>query len=159
MRKPKWVVLAILFLVALFLGYAIFTALAMAFAPSVASITQPLLCDGEYNIKVTRSSYRPGETYWVVNILCDGYDITFPSVALTGLFASLIFFVILLVAARRWVFAGRHGSAPLAQAGMPVSGKDKTPLERMAELKEMRDKDFISQVEYERKKDDIMKEL
>jgi hypothetical protein len=35
----------------------------------------------------------------------------------------------------------------------------KTALERMAELKEMRDKNLISQAEYERKKDEIMKEL
>jgi len=35
----------------------------------------------------------------------------------------------------------------------------KTPLERMTELKELRDKNLISQVEYERKKDEIMKEL
>ncbi|NWF64387.1 MAG: SHOCT domain-containing protein, partial [Chloroflexi bacterium] len=37
--------------------------------------------------------------------------------------------------------------------------REKSALERMAELKEMRDKNLISQVEYERKKDDIMKEL
>ncbi|MCB0120580.1 MAG: SHOCT domain-containing protein [Anaerolineales bacterium] len=38
-------------------------------------------------------------------------------------------------------------------------GKEKSPLERMSELKEMRDRNLISDVEYERKKDEIMKEL
>jgi len=149
----------ILFVVGLFLGYAIFTALAVAFFPRVTNITQPILCAGEQTVEVTRSSVRPGETFFSVNVYCDGSDITFQAVALTGLLASLVFFVLLLIAARNNLVADPSAPALFPNAGMPSATKGKTPLERMSELKEMRDRNLISQVEYERKKDEIMKEL
>ncbi len=158
MRKPNWVVLAILFGISLFLGYAIFTALATAIFPAVNNVSGKFLCSGEYEVVTTKSSPRPGETYWSHSILCDGKDITFPAVAITGLMASSIFFVLLLIFARNWWFRVASAPAPFAKAGVPEKGK-KSALDRMAELKEMRDKNLISQVEYERKKDDIMKEL
>ena len=159
MRKPNFIVVAILLGISLFLGYAIFTALSVAFYPEITNITKPMLCAGEQTVEVSKSSYRPGETYWSVNVYCDGKNITALAVMLTGLIASLIFFVILLIVARNWIFARRSAPAPLADAGLPSKSKGRTPLERMAELKEMRDKNLISQVEYERKKDEIMKEL
>lgn len=158
MKRPNWIVIGILFGVSLFLGYAIFTALATAIFPAVNNVSGQFLCDGNYEIITTKSSPRPGETYWSHSILCDGKDITFRAVGLTGLVASLIFFVLLLIVARNWWFREKAAPAPFANAGVPAKGK-KSALERMAELKEMRDKNLISQVEYERKKDDIMKEL
>ena len=158
MKRPNWIVIGILFGVSLFLGYAIFTALATAIFPAVNNVSGQFLCDGNYEIITTKSSPRPGETYWSHSILCDGNDITFRAVGLTGLVASLIFFVLLLILARNWWFREKAAPAPFANAGVPAKGK-KSAMERMSELKEMRDKNLISQVEYERKKDDIMKEL
>jgi Short C-terminal domain len=158
MKRPNWIVIAILFGVSVFLGYAIFTALATAIFPAVNNASGEFLCDGSYEIVTTKSSPRPGETYWSHSILCDGKDITFRAVGVTGLVASIIFFVILLVLTRNWWFRAASAPAPFAKAGVTEKGK-KSALDRMAELKEMRDKNLISQVEYERKKDDIMKEL
>ncbi|HNB41103.1 MAG TPA: SHOCT domain-containing protein [Anaerolineales bacterium] len=158
MKRPNWIVIAILFGVSLFLGYAIFTALATAIFPAVNNVSGEFLCDGNYEIITTKSSPRPGQTYWSHSILCDGKDITLPTVAITGLMASSIFFVLLLIFARNWWFRAASAPAPFAKAGVTEKGK-KSTLDRMAELKEMRDKNLISQVEYERKKDDIMKEL
>jgi hypothetical protein len=160
MQRPNWIIFSILIVTSLFLGYAIFTAIAVNLFPGITSITKPILCaNGEQTVDVTRTQVRPGETYFNVNVYCDGEIITFQSVMLTGLIASLVFFVILLVVARNWLFRAKNAPAPFANAGMASVTKGKTPLERMSELKEMRDKNLISQVEYERKKDEIMKEL
>lgn len=163
MKKTNWIVISIIFGVSLFLGYAIFTALVSALFPAVNNISRPLLCAGEYRIETTRSSYRPGETTWSHNIYCDDKDITLPSVALTGLIVSLVFFVLLLIAFRNLLpYPKDFGvlANDLKQTGKaPKGAKGKSPLERMTELKEMRDKNLISQVEYERKKDEIMEEL
>ena len=158
MRKPNWIVVGILFGVSLFLGYAIFTALATAIFPAVNNVSGKFLCAGEYEIVTTRSSPRPGETYWSHTILCNGKDITLPTVIVTGLLASFVFFVLLLIFTRNFWFREKSEPAPFAKAGLPEKGK-KSALERMSELKEMSDKNLISQVEYERKKDEIMKEL
>lgn len=158
MRKPNWIVVGILFGISLFLGYAIFTALATAIFPAVNNVSGKFLCAGEYEIVTTRSSPRPGETYWSHTILCNGKDITLPTVIVTGLLASFVFFVLLLIFTRNLWFREKSAPAPFAKAGLPEKGK-KSALERMSELKEMRDKNLISQVEYERKKDEIMKEL
>lgn len=158
MKKINWIMIGILFGVSLFLGYAIFTAIATAIFPAVNQVSKPFLCDGDYEITTTRSSVRPGETYWSHTITCDGKDITLASVGVTGLMTSAVFFVLLLVAARNWLVRDPAAPAPLAKAGVPEKGK-KSALDRMAELKELRDKNLISQVEYERKKDEIMKEL
>lgn len=157
MRKPNWVVIAIIFGVSLFLGYAIFTAIVNAFFPAINNISRPLLCAGEYTIETIRSSYRPGEVYWSHYIYCDGRDITFPSIALTGGIVSSLFFVLLLIGFRNMLFYSKDFGT--LAVDLKQQGKDNTPLERMTALKEMRDKNLISQVEYERKKDEIMKEL
>ena len=158
MKRPNWMVVGILFGVSLFLGYAIFTALTTALFPAVNNVSGKFLCDGEYKIVTTQSSPRPGQTYWSHTILCDGKDITLPAVAITGLMASAVFFVLLLILTHNWWFREKAAPAPFANAGVPAKGK-KSAMERMSELKEMRDKNLISQVEYEGKKDDIMKEL
>lgn len=160
MKKPNWSVILILFGVSLFLGYAIFTAIVHAFLPAVNNISRPFLCAGEYTIETVRSSYRPGETTWSHYIYCDGRDITLQSVGLTGLIVSLVFFVILLFYFRNLLSASKDFG--VLAADLKMSGKrskGKSPLERMSGLKEMRNTNLISQVEYERKKEEIMKEL
>ena len=163
MRKPNWFVIGILFAISLFLGYPIFAAAIGAFVPSINYISKPLLCSGEFAIETTRYSYKPGQVGWQHNIYCDGQDITLPAVALTGLIVSLIAFVVLLIRFRGALLHSKDFGVlanDLKNTSKPRKGKKgKTPLERMSELKEMLDKNLISQVEYERKKDEIMKEL
>jgi hypothetical protein len=121
------------------------------------------VCSGEFSIETTRYSYRPGQTGWAHNIYCDGNDITLASLSLSGLMVSLVVFVLLFLRYRKHMFYPKDFGAlasDLKQTSKPKKGqKAKSPLERMTELKEMRDKNLISQVEYERKKDEIMKEL
>lgn len=163
MRKPNWILIGILFGVSLFLAYTFFVAAIGAFLPSVNYISKPLLCSGEYKIETTRYSYKPGQVGWQHNIYCDGKDITLASISLTGLIVALVIFTALFIRYREHMFYAKDFGVlanDLRQTSKPQKGqKDKSPLERMTELKEMRDKNLISQVEYERKKDEIMKEL
>ena len=159
MRKPNWIVIGILFAVSLFIGYVFFVAAIGAFFPAINQVSRPLLCDGEYSMDTVRSNPRPGETVWSNHIYCDDREITFPSVMLTGLIFSLVIFVILTVRSREHLLHSKDFWELAADEIQTERSGGKTALERMAELKELRDKNFISQVEYERKKDEIMKEL
>ena len=161
MRKPNWLWIGILFGVSLFIGYVIFAADVGAFLPSINVISKPLLCSGEYSIETTSSSYRPGETFTSHRIYCDKKDITLPSIMLTGLFFSLDTFILLAILNRNSLFQPENFGvlATDLKQTKKSGGKEKSPLERMSELKEMRDRNLISDVEYERKKDEIMKEL
>lgn len=163
MGKPNWFLIGILFAVASFIGFVIFAAAIGAIFPSVTYISKPLVCSGEFSIETTRYSYRPGQMGWAHNIYCDGNDITLASLSLSGLMVSLVVFVLLFLRYREHMFYPKNFGAlasDLKQTSKPKKGqKAKSPLERMTELKEMRDKNLISQVEYERKKDEIMKEL
>ena len=163
MRRPNWFLIGILFAVGLFIGYVIFAAAIGAIFPSISYISKPLLCSGDYAIETTRYSYKPGQVGWTHNIYCDGRDITLASVATSGLIASVVVFVALFIRYREHMFYSKDFGAlanDLKQTRKSKKGeKAKTPLERMAELKEMLDQNLISQVEYERKKDEIMKEL
>lgn len=163
MRRPNWFLIGILFAVGLFVGYAIFAAAIGAIFPAVNYISKPLLCSGEYSIETTRYSYKPGQVGWVNNIYCDGNDITLASVATSGLIVSILVFAALFIRYREHMFYSKDFGVlanDLKKTSKPEKGqKAKSPLERMTELKEMRDKNLISQVEYERKKDEIMKEL
>lgn len=163
MRKPNWFVIGILFAISLFLGYAIIAAAIGAFVPSINYISKPLVCSGEFSIETTRYSYKPGQVGWAHNIYCDGKDITLPTLTLSGFIVSAIAFVLLSIRYRNVLFHPKDFGIlanDLKQKNKPKKGKKtKTPLERMSELKEMLDKNLISQVEYERKKDEIMKEL
>lgn len=164
MRRPNWFLIGILFAVGLFIGYAIFAAAIGAIFPAVNYISKPLLCSGEYAIETTRYSYKPGQVSWQQNIYCDGNDITLASVATSGLIVSLIVFAALFIRYREHMFYSKDYGVlanDLKQTNKKPKkgGQAKSPLERMSELKEMLDKNLISQVEYERKKDEIMKEL
>lgn len=163
MRRPNWFLIGILFAVGLFIGYAIFAAAIGAIFPAVNYISKPLLCSGEYSIETTRYSYKPGQVGWANNIYCDGQDITLASVATSGLIVSMVVFAALFIRYREHMFYSKDFGVlanDLKKTSKPKKGEQaKTPLERMSELKEMLDKNLISQVEYERKKDEIMKEL
>lgn len=163
MRKPNWMLIGILFGVSLFLAYTFFAAAIGAFLPSINYISKPLLCSGEYKIETTRYSYKPGQAGWQHNIYCDGEDITLASISLTGLIVALVIFTALFIRYREHMFYAKDFGVlanDLKEKDKPQKGqKGRSPLERMTELKELRDKNLISQVEYERKKDEIMKEL
>ena len=163
MRKPNWMLIGIMFGVSLFLGYAIFAAAIGAFFPSINYLSKPLLCAGEFSIETTRYSYKPGQVGWQHNIYCDGKDITLPAVAMTGLLVSLAIFVVFFIRYREAMFHSEDFGAlakDTKQTSKPAKGKKrKSPLERMAELKEMRDQNLISDTESERKKAEIMDEL
>ncbi|GAB4499741.1 MAG: hypothetical protein OHK003_16880 [Anaerolineales bacterium] len=163
MRKPNWMLIGILFGVSLFLAYTLFAAAIGSFLPSINYISKPLLCSGEYKIETTRYSYKPGQVGWQHNVYCDGKDITLASISLTGLIVALVIFTALFIRYRKDMFYAKDFGIlanDLKQMDKSQKGqKGKSPLERMTELKEMRDKNLISQVEYERKKDEIMKEL
>ena len=159
MRRPNWIVIGILLGISLFIGYVFFMAAIGAFFPAINQVSRPLLCDGEYGIDTTRSSPRPGETVWSNHIYCDEKDITFPSVMLTGLIFSLVIFVILAFRSREHLLLSEDFGVLAKDVQRTKKSGGKTALERMNELKELRDKNLISQVEYERKKDEIVKEL
>ena len=160
MRKPNWLWIGIMFGVSLFLGYAIFTAAVGAFVPGVNVISKPLLCSGEFSIETTRYSYKPGQVGWQHNIYCDGKDITLAAIATTGFIVSLAIFIVFLIYGRKSIFLPENfGALSNDLESIESSPQGKSPLERMSALKELRDKNLISQVEYERKKDEILKEL
>jgi hypothetical protein len=158
-KRINWKIIAVMFGASLFLGIAIFTALVGAFFPAINNISRPLLCDGEYNISTMRSSYRPGETTWSHTIYCDSRDITFPSVLTTGFMVSLVIFVLILIRFRKYLTYPENFAELANDLKAAEKSDGKTTLDRLTELKELRDKNLISQVEYERKKDEIMKEL
>lgn len=158
-KRINWKIIAVMFGASLFLGIAIFTALVGAFFPAINNISRPLLCDGEYNISTMRSSYRPGETTWSHTIYCDGRDITFASVMATGFMVSLVIFVLILIRFRKYLTYPENFAELANDLKAAEKSGGKTTLDRLTELKELRDNNLISQVEYERKKDEIMKEL
>lgn len=163
MKKPNWILIGILFGVSLFIGFAIFSAAIGAIFPKLHNISKPLLCSGDFKIETTRYSYKPGQVGWQHNVYCDGKDITLLAVFTTGMLFSLGIFMAACIRFWKALFnPADFGSLAkdLKQADKPARGKKKkSPLERMAELKEMRDQNLISDVEYERKKAEIMNEL
>lgn len=159
MRKPNWLWIGVMFGVSLFLGYAIITAAVGAFFPSINNISKPLVCQGEFEIETTRYSYKPGQVGWQHNVYCDGRDITLPSILVTGMFFSLLCFIVLLVRFPSFVFHPENFGMLANDLKAAEKSGGKTTLDRLTELKDLRDKNLISQVEYERKKDEIMKEL
>lgn len=157
--------------ISLFVGFIIFAIGIGAIFPSMHKLTAPLICRGEVQVESIRYSYKPGQVGWEHHIYCntDGVqkEITFPAVGVTGLVASAI---ILVVLAFRWrnsltmskdvaSLAMDKKSAPSSPGGSKGKKKQGSPLERMSELKKMRDENLISDAEYERKKNEIMEEL
>lgn len=159
MKKPNWSWIAVMFGVSLFLGYTIFMAAIGAFFPSINYLSKPLVCRGNFEIETTRYSYKPGQAGWQHNVYCDGKDITLPSILVTGLIFSLLCFIVILICFPRFIFHHENfGKLALDLKAAEKSG-GKSTLDRLTKLKELRDKNLISQMEYERKKDEIMEEL
>lgn len=162
--KLRWVVLAILVVVSLFFGFAIFAAAGGALLPSIHKLSAPLICQGTVEIETIRASYRPGETSWTHYIYCvnggERKEITAQAVLMTGLLASAVTLVVLLIFFGKSVFAATPANfGVLATDLKPENQAKGSALERLTELKQLRDGNLISQAEYERKKDEIMKGL
>jgi hypothetical protein len=160
--KQKLTVLSILALVSLFFGFAIFAAAGGALFPSLHKLSAPLICEGAVEIETIRGSYRPGETTWSHHIYCvtgsERTEVTMPTVLMTGLLASAATFVVLLVFFGKSILTGTPANFGVLATDLKPGNKG-SALERLTELKKLRDGSLISQGEYERKRDEIMKEL
>jgi hypothetical protein len=155
----------------LFVGFVIVSIGIGAIFPSMHKPSASLICRGEVKVEVDQYSVRPGETFYENHIYCyksaGGVDeITFPAIGVTGLFASAIVFVITAYRMRKMLVLPKDfGSlATDLKAGSASRGGSRkkgqgSPLERMSELKKMRDENLISEAEYDRKKQEIMDEL
>jgi hypothetical protein len=106
---------------------------------------------------------------WSTTIYCaensgNQREITFAAIAVTGLIASAIVFVILGIWMRKSLLMPENFGV-LANDLKPKKGssaknkKDGSALERLSELKKMYDENLISKTEYENKKAQIMKEM
>ena len=153
----------------LFTGFIIISIGIGALIPSMHKLTAPLICRGEVDVDTTRYSIRPGETYWEHKIYCiktgGGVDeITFPAIGMTGLVASAIIFAILAYRWRETLVVDKKDFGTLATdlnftKKYGKQKKQRSPLDRLSELKKMRDQNLISEAEYDRKKTEIMEEL
>lgn len=151
----------------LFIGFVLISVAVGAIFPSMHKLTAPLICDENVEIETLQYSYKPGQMGWEHHIYCtsesgERKEITFPVIGVTGLIASAILFIIALIWMRNGIrLPENFGSlAKDLKKKKNSSGQHEgSALERMSELKKMYDQNLISQVEYERKKDEIMKEL
>jgi len=78
---------------------------------------------------------------------------------MTGFMVSLVIFVLILIHFRKYLTYPENFAELANDLKSTEKSGGKTTLDRLTDLKELRDKNLISQVEYERKKDEIMKEL
>jgi len=163
---PNKTIFAIVIGISLLLGFTLGSALIGAVVKPVHKLTGVLLCRGTVDISETSYNYGPRGTYSDLEITClanDGTrrEITFQSFLVLGVISTLFFLALLVYFLRGLILTASGLPAPdpkLKDAGR--STKDKpSGLERLSELKKMRDENLISQVEYERKKGEIMDEL
>ncbi len=144
--------------VSLFLGFVLVATAVGGVFPSVHKLTAWLICRGEVEVKSVRYSYRPGEVTWQNYIYCnmDGTrkDITLQAFGTIGLLASAIIFAILAVRKRELLIAP---SSPVLPDTSPSTKQD-AALELIEDLGKLRDANVISEVEYEKKKADILKD-
>ncbi|MEW6031039.1 MAG: SHOCT domain-containing protein [Chloroflexota bacterium] len=158
--------------VSLFVGFVIIAVGLGAIFPSMHRLSAPLICRGEVKVESIRYSYKPGQVGWEHHIYCvneqtgEEREITFPAIGMTGLIASAILFVFFAFRMRKSLVLpenfGELATDLKPQTANKSSGRKKkggSPLERMAELKKMRDANLISEAEYERKKAEIMDEV
>ncbi len=155
--------------ISLFVGFVVFTAGVGGVFPSIHRLTAPLVCRGEVQVKSVKYSYKPGEITWTHHIYCDSEsgrkEITLLAVNMTGLIASAIVFIILAFRMRKSLTLSENSSTstpdlnPGRKTASSGTGKTGSALERLTELKKMRDQNLISDAEYERKKTEIMDKL
>jgi hypothetical protein len=161
MRLNK-ILLVVLAGVSLFIGFVIFSVAAGAVFPSLHKLTAPLICRGDVQVESLKYSYKPGQVGWENHIYCTANgvqkEITLPAIGVTGLLASALIFVVLVFQMRKSItLPGNFGE--LATDLKPENKKKGSALERMSELKKMRDENLITDAEYQMKKANIMKEL
>ena len=151
--------------ISLFVGFIIVSIALGAIFPSIHKLTAPLICRGTVEVETVRYSYKPGQVGWQHTVYCvpeagAKKDITFPAIGMTGLVASVIIFAYLAFRWRKELVVEQKDFGVLAADLKPKkSGKKGSALERLAELKKMRDENLISEAEYDRKKQEIMNEL
>jgi hypothetical protein len=160
--KINVVGLLILAGISLFIGFVIISVAVGAIFPSMHKLTAPVLCsNGEVEVEVITYSYKPGQIGTDNHLYCNDEEgrreITWAAIGVSGLFYSAIIFVLLLI----W---GRSLATLPANFGERATDlkrgkKGGSAMERLAELKKMRDANLISQAEFERKKAKIMDEL
>lgn len=163
--KLNLTMIVILAGISLFIGFIIISVAVGAIFPSMHKLTAPLICEGEVKVESIRYSYKPGQVGWDNHIYCideqgSQKEITFPAIGVTGLFYSAILFVILLILGRKGVaLPATFGTLATDVKRGKGGKKEGSAMERLAELKKMRDANLITQVEFETKKAKIMEEL
>ncbi len=151
----------------LFIGFVLISVAVGAIFPSIHKLTAPLICSDDVNIQVNTYSYKPGQSGTDIHIYCVDQqgaqkEITLQAIAVTGLIASAILFVIALIWMRNGIrLPENFGSlaTDLKKKKKSSGQQDGSALERMSELRKMYDEKLISKAEYEQKKAEIMKEL
>jgi len=167
--KPNKIMIGILAGASLFIGFVIFSVAVGAVFPSLHKLTAPLICSGTVEVETVKYSYKPGQVGWATTIYCvensgQKREITFAAIAVTGLIASAIVFVILGIWMRKSLlmpenFGVLANDLKPKKESSSKNKKDGSALERLSELKKMYDENLISKTEYENKKAQIMKEL
>lgn len=158
--------------ISLFVGFVIVAVAIGAIVPSMHKLTAPLICRGDVEVETIKYSYKPGQVGWQHYIYCvneqtgEKKEITFPAIGVTGLVASAVIFAIIAYRMRSIIFFSQDSdphAADLKPKPVKTNGRKKKKegraLERLSELKKMRDQNLISAAEYERKKTEIMDEL
>ena len=152
--------------VSLFLGIIVGAALIGAVVKPVHKLTGAPFCRGTIDITETRFDNGPESSYSDLDVSCIAEDgtrkeITTQSFVVLGAAGTLIFFVLIAYFMRGLLFMPQ--GLPAADPMLKDAGKriknNQSGLERLSELKRMRDENLISQAEFEQKKDEIMKEL
>lgn len=147
----------------LFVGVIICSIGFGALVPAMHKLSAPLICRGEFEIVTTRYSVRPGETVWQHNIYCTDEngkrEVTFQSMAATGLLLSIPIFAFMFYSSRNGMFFSKNFGALVKPSARTSRTGEASSLERLTELKKMRDADLISEAEYEGKKKEIMDEM
>lgn len=169
--KINWFILGALAVTSLFLSFVLFANLTGIIFPQVYEKIGPLFCDGRVEARTVSYSYRPGETSWSVDAYCidkDGKKDIFGRLFFAlGMAYAVPMFLLATLRLRKSIFMTEGEFAAMQKSlaeEVKRSRKNKqegnnSALERLSELKKMRDQNLISEAEYERKKAEIMDDL
>jgi hypothetical protein len=130
----------------LFVGIILFAIAGGAVFPNMFKLTAPLICRGTVSVESVEYSYKPGQIGWQRYVYCvdatgQKNEITYPSIFVTGLIASVVIFAVQFYRTRSTIFV------------------NKTSLERLNDLADMQRKGQISEEEYQQRKSDIIAKL
>lgn len=170
-----------LFAISFFCGFIVFAIGFGSLFPQMNQVARPFVCgDQTLEVKQYVSHYRPGETSWTIQAFCvtaagNKVDRTGWVQFTAGLIYSIVPFIILVVLAVRARLARDRQEEEYnqrrlaARAAHPVrfpsdpqpepAPVDGTMEEKLEKLKRLRAADLISAEDYQRKKDEILKEL